>query len=97
MTPFSQKKQVLSLAKPYLEKTYGVKRMGFFGSYVKGKQKIGSDIDLLVQFNKPVSFFEFIELEGYLTKKLGVKVDLVTDKALKPGIGKKILSEAVYL
>jgi len=47
----------------------------------------GSDIDLLVKFEETLSLFEFMDLEEYLSKILGLKVDLVTKDALKPKIG----------
>ncbi len=80
-----------------MKKEYGVKRIGIFGSYVRGKQKKGSDVDILVEFGKPVSLFEFVDLERYLQVLLGKKVDLVSKKALKPHIGRNILREVVYV
>ncbi|MEM2169145.1 MAG: nucleotidyltransferase family protein, partial [Candidatus Bathyarchaeia archaeon] len=56
-----------------------------------------SDIDILVEFEEPPSLFEFMDLEDYLSKLLGLKVDLVTREALKPRIGERILREVVYL
>ena len=70
--------------KPFLEKKYKVKTLGVFGSYVRGEQKKGSDLDILVEFQEPVGLFEFMELEEFLEKNTGVKIDLVSKKALKP-------------
>jgi predicted nucleotidyltransferase len=81
--------------KPILEEKYRVKTLGVFGSYVRGEQKKGSDLDILVEFAKPVGLFEFMELEEFLEKKMGVKIDLVSRKALKPRIGKHILKEVI--
>ena len=50
----------------------------------------------LVEFEAPVGFFKFIELEEHLSEKLGAKVDLVTPDALKPLIKPQIMEEAVY-
>jgi len=50
-----------------------------------------SDLDILVEFESPTDFFDYLGLEEYLTNLLGIKVDLVMKKALKPNIGKKIL------
>ena len=74
-----------------------LKRSAFLGSYLRGEAKEGSDLDILVEF-KPdakISLLEFVELENYLSDLLGVKVDLVEKSALKPRIGKRILSEVV--
>jgi predicted nucleotidyltransferase len=80
-----------------LEDEYSVKDIGLFGSYIKGKQDEGSDLDVLVEFSKPISLFTFTRLQRYLSQLLGVEVDLVMRKALKPRIGERILSEVVYL
>ncbi|MBC8414489.1 MAG: nucleotidyltransferase family protein [Nitrospira sp.] len=76
-----------------LSNKYFVKDIGIFGSYVRGDQSKQSDLDILVEFEKPIGFFQFLDLEG-LT---GVKIDLGTKKALKPVIGKNILQELVSL
>ena len=81
--------------KPVLEEKYNVKTLGVFGSYVRGEQKEGSDLDILVEFQEPVGLFKFMELEEFLGKNTGVKVDLVSRKALKPRIGKYILEEVI--
>jgi len=51
-------------------------------------------LDILVSFSKTPGLFEFIRLENYLNDLLGIKVDLVMRTALKPNIGKQIISEA---
>jgi predicted nucleotidyltransferase len=79
-----------------LRKKYNVKVIGLFGSYVRGEQKKGSDVDILVEFQEPIGLFKFLELEEHLSDLLGKKVDLVSKKALKPRIGQRILAEAVY-
>lgn len=71
--------------------------IGIFGSYVRGEQKRKSDLDLLVEFSDPPSLFKFVELEDFLSQKLGIKVDLVMKDALKPRIKDSILNEAVYV
>ncbi|MBC7105959.1 MAG: nucleotidyltransferase family protein [Firmicutes bacterium] len=92
-------KVILENLKPELAKKYKIKEIGVFGSWVRGEQKKNSDIDILVEFeeNAGISLFDFIEIEDYLRKKVGIKVDLVEKKALKPYIGKNILREVIYL
>ena len=87
--------KTLHKLKPELQSHYFVKEIGLFGSVLRGDQTQISDIDILVEFSKPVGFFRFLELEEYLGTMLGRKVDLVSKKALKPLIGKQILSEVV--
>ena len=87
---------VLSLHLPELRRQYGVQSLGLFGSYVRGDQWPGSDLDLLVEFDdRPLGLLEFIALENYLSDLLGVKVDLVEKETLKPAIGRHILREVV--
>ena len=57
----------------------------------------GSDIDILIELEKPISFVRFMKLENALSELLGVRVELVTKKALKPNIGKRILQEVQYV
>jgi predicted nucleotidyltransferase len=90
-------KNRLQLLKPDLKERFKVKTIGFFGSYVRGEQKDTSDLDILVDFYKPISLFRFIELEDFLSQQLGVKVDLVMRDALKPRIKDGILNEAIYV
>ncbi len=81
---------------PHLREKFKVKSIAIFGSYAREEQTEKSDIDMLVEFEAPVGFFKFIELEDYLSEKIGVKVDLVTPDALKPLIKSQIMEEAVY-
>ena len=90
-------KEILKQNKKELKDKYKIKKIGVFGSYVRGEEKKRSDIDILVEFSEPVGLFEFMDMEEYLEKLLGVKVDLVSKKALKPRIGQHILKEVVYI
>jgi len=74
-----------------------VKKMGLFGSYVRGTQKKRSDIDILVSFDREIDLFDFLDLRQYLEDKLQSRVDLVMKSALKPNIGKNILSQVEYV
>ena len=80
-----------------LEKDYNLNSLGIFGSFVKSEQNHDSDLDILVDFEKPIGLLKFIKLENDLSKILGIKVDLVMKKALKPNIGKRILEEIRYV
>jgi predicted nucleotidyltransferase len=90
-------KRALLQHKAELNRRFKVKTIGVFGSYVRGEQKQGSDVDVLVEFEEPVGLFDFMGLEFYLSDLLGVKVDLVSKKALKPYIGERILQEVVMV
>ena len=90
-------KNQIEALKPVLKERFKVETIGIFGSYVRGEQKRKSDLDVLVEFFETPSLFEFVDLEDFLSQKLGVKVDLVMRDALKPRIRDSILSEAVYV
>src|SRR5665647_81021 len=90
-------KRTLFGYKAELHEKFKVKNIGVFGSYVRGEQKGSSDVDVLVEFYVPVGLFEFMKLENYLSDLLGVKVDLVSKKALKPHIGERILEEVIMI
>jgi predicted nucleotidyltransferase len=89
--------ETLRTNKRYLNKRYGVKELGIFGSYLHGEQKTRSDLDILVEFKEPIGLFEFIRLENELTTLTGIKVDLVVKDALKPRIKDKVIKEALYI
>jgi predicted nucleotidyltransferase len=80
-----------------LEENFKVKRIGVFGSYVKGLQHSESDIDIIVQIERPMGFVMFLKLEKYLTELLGKRVDLLTFSSLKPYMKDKILREVKYV
>jgi predicted nucleotidyltransferase len=90
-------KRTLLRHKAELRRKFKVKSIGVFGSYVRSEQKSGSDVDVLVEFEEPIGLFEFMDLEEYLSQLLGVKVDLVSKKALKPHIGERILQEVIMI
>ena len=79
---------------PILSKKYQIQTLEVFGSYVRGDEKEGSDLDLLVTFTQVPSLFRFVEIENFLSDQLDIKVDLVMKDSLKPTIGKRILEEA---
>lgn len=89
--------KILEQELPYLRARYGVKSLGIFGSYVKGKEREDSDIDILIEFDKPIGIFKFLEVEEYLSNVLGIKVDLVSMKGLKDEIKDNILREVIYV
>jgi predicted nucleotidyltransferase len=80
---------------PELRRRYPVAALGVFGSYARGEQHEGSDLDLLVDFDGPIDFFRFIELEEEIAQRVGVPVELVSRRALKPIIGEHILRDLV--
>lgn len=76
-------------------KKHGVKKIGLFGSYLNGKQKSGSDIDILVELDKN-TFDNYFGLWRLLEKLFNRKIDLVIEKNLKPELN-YVKKEAVYV
>ena len=97
MKKINELKKILQDHKADLKDEYSVIEIGLFASYTKGNQKKSSDVDILVEFEKAIDLFTFVQLKNHLSDLLGVDVDLVTKKALKPKIGERILSETVYI
>ncbi len=80
-----------------LKEKYGVKRIGFFGSFARGEHKGTSDIDVLVEFEKGAKTFDnYINLKFFLEEFFEMKVDLIIIDALKPAIKDRILKEVKY-
>lgn len=87
---------ILKEHKKELGEMYDVKEIGIFGSYARGEQKRGSDVDVLVEFKEVPDLFKFIELERHLERLFRAKVDLVRKKALRKELRAAILRETVY-
>jgi len=81
-----------------MEKTFHVREIGIFGSFVKGSHTVQSDVDILIDFKQGhKDLFNFMRLKYYLEGLLGKKVDLVMKKAVKPMLKKSILREVEYV
>ena len=74
--------EILRKEFPCFVSQYGVKRIGLFGSYAKGLQREDSDIDILVEFEKPIGL-KFIEFAEYLERILGKKADILTPDGIR--------------
>jgi predicted nucleotidyltransferase len=85
---------------PYLAAKYGVKRIGLFGSYAQGQPHEESDIDLVVEFERPIGL-RFVELAEYLEHLLGRRVDLVTPAGIRgiriPWVAAEIERNIIYV
>jgi len=74
---------------------YHIASLSVFGSVARDEARADSDVDMLVEFAKPIGLFQFIELQQRLEILLGCKVDLGTLRSLKPGIKASVLQEAI--
>jgi hypothetical protein len=88
-------REILRSSKSVLKDKYAVKSLAIFGSYARGEQQDTSDVDLLVEFDRPIGGFAFIELADQLEELLGMKVDLLTPRMIQhnPYLEKKINEE----
>jgi uncharacterized protein len=75
-------KSIIKQEYPYLKNHFGIKRIGIFGSFSTRKINEKSDIDLVVEFEKPIGF-QFMVLAEFLENKLGRKVDILTPDGIK--------------
>nr|VFK01673.1 MAG: hypothetical protein BECKH772A_GA0070896_102364 [Candidatus Kentron sp. H]VFK01702.1 MAG: hypothetical protein BECKH772B_GA0070898_102424 [Candidatus Kentron sp. H]VFK05109.1 MAG: hypothetical protein BECKH772C_GA0070978_102374 [Candidatus Kentron sp. H] len=74
---------------PYLSHEYGVGNIGIFGSVARGTEREDSDIDVVVEFTRPIGL-QFIDFVGYLEGILGAKVDVLTEEGIKNIRNKRI-------
>lgn len=88
--------QKLSSLKPLLLSKYPIKELGLFGSYARNEASENSDIDIIVEFSKPVGF-AFLDLADELECAFNCKVDLVSKKGIKPTYFQSISEDLVYV
>ncbi len=96
MKTLNEIKKELAKYKSVLKEKYFVKKIGIFGSYSRGEQESESDIDILVEFDKPIGL-EFIDLAEELETLLNNNVDLVSKNAIKPQYMKYIQEDLIYV
>lgn len=96
MTTLTDIKSILKKHKYLLVEKYGLSFLAIFGSYGRGQQTENSDIDILVDFNRPIGI-EFIDLANELEKLLKIKVDLVSKNGVKPQYLKQIEPDLTYV
>ena len=97
MTKIDDIRESIANHKDEIKKSYKVKSIGIFGSYVRGEAKKGSDLDILIEYDETPGLFDFVKLKNYLSELLGLNVDLVMKSALKPRLGKQILDEVITI
>lgn len=92
-----ERDQILALLKRHRRqlKKYGIHSLSIFGSVARDQARKNSDVDILVDFEKPVGLFEYARLKMYLEDVLGREVDLVTPEALRKELREDILREAI--
>lgn len=92
--------ELLRAQSRYLSDEFCVRRVGLFGSFARGEAGEESDVDLVVEFDRPIGL-RFMELADYLEQILGRRVDLLTPEGLRtirnPRIAREIASGLIYV
>jgi len=88
--------KVLAKNEPELQKRFKVSKMALFGSYARGDQQAGSDVDILIEVDPSIGL-EFVTLAERIEKLLGVPVDLVSSRAVNSRAMKYIEPELIYV
>ena len=86
---------ILAMHQPELDEM-GIKSLALFGSIARDEGAAESDVDLLVEFHRPIGLFQFARVRRNLSELLGCEVDLVTVAALRKEMRDQILREAIY-
>jgi uncharacterized protein len=89
--------QILMAHENDLRERFGVKSLSLFGSVARDESAESSDVDLIVEFNRPTGFFGLNRLQEHLERLLGCKVDLGTPGSLKPRLRARILQECIHV
>jgi hypothetical protein len=87
--------EILSSSLAELRQEFGVKRMWLFGSMARGDAGTRSDVDVLVEFDRPAGLFELFRLQDRLSGLLGRPVDVGTPGGLKPRIRERVMKECI--
>ena len=80
-----------------LREQFGVKSLALFGSVARDQAAEASDVDLLVEFDRPTGYFGLVRLELFLHEILGAEVDLGTPGSLRPEMRERVAREAVHV
>lgn len=79
----------------WLRAEFGVASLSLYGSVARDQAMAASDVDLLVEFERPAGYFELERLQSYLEQLLGCSVDVNTSRSLRRSIRDQVIREAV--
>ena len=89
--------QLLAAHREQLRQQFGVSSLAIFGSTARDEARPESDIDVLVEFNRPTRLFDLIRLQFHLEELLGAQVDVGTVEGLAPRIRERVLADSIYV
>lgn len=87
----------LRTEREHLRREYGVKTLALFGSVTRDDVSAASDLDLLVEVDRPTGLLRLFNLQAHLEELLGCPVDLGTPASLKPRVRQRVMAEVVYV
>ncbi|TVR03747.1 MAG: nucleotidyltransferase [Spirochaetaceae bacterium] len=92
-------REYLRARRDELHRRYGIRSIRLFGSYARGEARPDSDLDLIIEADKPYRFdlLGLISLQQEISEDLGVDVDLILDEDLKPGVARRAHAEAIEI
>ncbi len=88
-------REILKENEDVIAREFKAEIVGIFGSYARGEQKKESDVDIVVRFREGASLFDLVGLADFLEEKLGIKVDVVSERAIRPELKEHILKDLV--
>lgn len=97
MKDLEEVKRFLKGNKDKIKKEYKAEIIGIFGSFARREQRKESDLDILVKFEKGATLFDLVGLGNFLEKNLNIKVDIVTEKAIREELKDEILEDVVII
>ena len=97
VTNLEEIKELIERHRPELKRQFHVIRIGVFGSYARGDQKKGSDVDFLVSFDKTINYFELAGLKICIEEITGLKSDVVPSHNLRPEFSENVYKEVIYI
>ena len=87
----------LRLNRELLNKSFGVIRIGIFGSFARGEQSVTSDIDMVVEMDKDKkNIHSFLKLKRFLENEMEREIDLGFEHSLKPAVKEKVIKQIIY-
>ena len=89
--------QILKIHRTELAEQFGVGSLALFGSVARDEASTASDVDVLVEFDRPTGYFELVALQNYLAQLLNQPVDLGTLPGLKPRVRLRIEDEILHV
>jgi len=95
MKTLNEIKEILNKYRDEIKREFKAEIVGVFGSYVRGEEKPESDVDILVRFKEGATLFDLVGLAEFLEERIGIKVDVVSERALRPELKEQILKEVV--